>query len=173
MAKWIIGVDPSASKATVENTIGWAVLKGDILYEVGEVEPDAPFFTRSRVWLRNKFKMIAVSDPYADITVGVETAYLGQNPNVFLGLIQCQSHLCAATLDAGQTFRYISPMDSFKAATGLTQYPLNDKGTRSGTRKPAIQEALKAKYDLPDDTSEHIFDAIAIAEAVKQKSAPK
>lgn len=173
MSRWIIGVDPSASKATVENTIGWVVLRDDVLYEAGELEPDAPFFTRARVWLRNKFKMIAAADQYAEIIVGVETAYLGQNPNVFLGLIQCQSHLCAATLDAAHTFRYITPMDSFKAATGLTQYPLNDKGTRSGTRKLAIQNSLRSKYDLPDDTSEHVFDALAIAEAVKQKSISK
>ncbi len=173
MSRWVIGVDPSASRVTVENTIGWAIFRDDLLYEVGELEPDAPFFTRARMWLRNKFKMIAATDQYADITVGVETAYLGGNPNVFLGLIQCQSHLCAATLDAAHTFRFISPMDSFKAATGLTQYPLNAKGTRSGTRKLAIQEALRAQHHLPEDTSEHIYDAIAIAEAVKQKSISK
>jgi Holliday junction resolvasome RuvABC endonuclease subunit len=114
--------------------------------------------------------MIIVADQHAEIVVGVETAYLGQNPNVFLGLIQCQSNLGAATLDAGHTFKYITPMDSFRAATGLTQYPLNEKGSRSGTRKPAIQKALREKYDLGPETSEHIFDALAIAEAVKQKS---
>lgn len=170
MSRWIIGVDPSASYATVENTIGWAILRDDVLYEVGELEPDAPFFTRSRLWLRNKFKMIATQDQFAEIIVGVETAYLGANAKVFLGLIQCQSHLCAATLDAAHTFRFVNPFDSFRASTGLTQYPLNKQGSRSGTRKPAIQKALREKYRLPDDTSEHIYDAISIAEAVKQKS---
>jgi hypothetical protein len=164
--RWIIGIDPSASKATVANAIGWAVLCDGALMQSGELEPDAPYFTRARNWLRTKFKMIYQHDNDPEIFVAVETAYLGQNPNVFLGMIQCQSHLCAATLDSGHIFRHISPMESFKASTGLKQYPLNDKGKRSGTRKPAIKQALMVKYNLPEDTSEHVFDALAICEAV-------
>lgn len=167
MSEWIIGVDPSASRASVKNCIGWAVMKDGALYETGELEPDAPFFTRTRLWLRNKFKIIFSEDSAPDITVAVESAYLGKNPNVFLGLIQCQAHLCAATLDAGHSFKYISPLDSFRASTGLTQYPLNERGRRDGTRKPAIQAALQRKYKFtPDqDVSEHIYDALAICEA--------
>ncbi len=113
--------------------------------------------------------MIYTHDNNPVITVGVENAYLGKNPNVFLGLIQCQSHLCAVTLDAGHTFRFVSPMDSFKASTGLKQYPLNEEGKRSGTRKPAIQAALHSKHNITDELSEHIYDALAIAEAVQEK----
>jgi Holliday junction resolvasome RuvABC endonuclease subunit len=164
--KWIIGIDPSASKVSTESCIGWSLLKFGELNDYGELIPDPPYFTRSRNWLRNKFKMIHVHDPSPVIHVGVETVYLGTNPNVFLGLIQCQSHLCAVTLDAGHTFHFVTPMSSFRAATGLTQYPLNAKGKRSGTRKPTIQAALKLKYGFDEEISEHIYDSIAIALAV-------
>lgn len=133
--------------------------------EVGELTPDPPYFTRVRNWTRNKFKVVQAKDFQPQIIVGVETVYLGTNPSVFQGLIQCQSHICAAVLDAGHLFRFINPMDSFKASTGLQQYPLNKSGKRSGTRKPAIQAAVKQRYQLEDPT-EHICDAIAIAEAL-------
>lgn len=168
MSEWIIGVDPSASKSSIKNFIGWAVMKDGELHDFGDLEPDAPYFTRIRMWLRNKFKIIFSQDSAPSIIVAVESAYLGKNPSVFLGLVQCQAHLCAVALDSGHTFRYITPLDSFRASTGLAQYPLNERGKRDGTRKPAIQAAIGRRYRFTPDQeiSEHVYDAIAICEAV-------
>lgn len=163
MSIWVLGVDPSASKNTESACIGWALFRDGQFVSTGELTPDPPFFTRVRQWTRNKFKVIQTEDENPEITVGVETVYLGVNPNVFLGLIQCQSHICAVTLDAGYSFRFVSPLESFQAATGYRSY----RG--KGTRKNDIRAAVIPRYSLSDETSEHEIDAVAIAEAILKR----
>lgn len=161
MSDWVIGVDPSASKNTDSAAIGWATFKDGKLIATGELTPDPPYFSRVRQWLKNKFIVIQNEhDSRPSITVAVETAYLGANPSIFMGLIQCQSHLCAITLEWGFSFRYISPLMSFQAATGMKKY----RG--KGTRKEDIQTALLQKYPSLSGVSGHEFDAAAIAEAI-------
>lgn len=171
MANWVLGIDPSSSHNTEANCIGWALFCDGELINHGELEPDPDEgFTRVRKFIRNRVKSILVNDVDPTITVGVESTFLGSNPNIFYGLIRVQSHIEATVLDLGYSFTIVSPVQSFQAATGLKQYPLKDakdpKSGRSGTRKPAIQAALKERFDFDDEVSEHVHDACAIALAV-------
>jgi Holliday junction resolvasome RuvABC endonuclease subunit len=167
MSKYVIGIDPSSSISNPNNCIGFSVFLDDNLIETGEIIPDPlTGFTRVRRWIRDKIKMIRIRDSNPDIIVACESAYYKLNASVFMGLIRVKAHIEAAVLDEACIYREISPMVSFRASTGLTQYPLNSRGKRDGTRKPAIQFAVKSRYNLPDDTSEHVCDSIAIAEAV-------
>jgi len=163
MSTFVLGIDPSASKNTESACIGWALFKDGVFVSTGELTPDPPYFTRVRNWTRNKFKTITIEDPEANIIVGVESVYLGINPNVFLGLIQCQSHICAVTLDASHSFRFVSPLESFQAATGYKSY----RG--KGTRKNDIRSAVIPRYSLSEEISEHEIDAIAISEAILKR----
>lgn len=178
MATYVIGIDPSSSINSPKNCIGFSVFRDKELIEIGEIDPDPlTGFTRVRRWVHNKAKMIRVKDPNPTIIFGCETAFLNVNPvtgrpinpEVFRGLVRAISHIEAASLDESCSFKSVSPQQSFTASTGLTQYPLNDKGKRKGTRKPAIQAAVKERYHLPEDTSEHICDACAISEAILQE----
>lgn len=172
--KWIIGCDPSSSKnknGDFANLIGFAVFCDEKLMEIGEIIPDPlTGFTRVRRWIRDKIRMIHVRDESPQIIVACESAYYGKNVAVFAGLIRMKAHVESAVLDLGHSYREISPLRSFQASTGLSQYPLKNpkdpKSGRSNTRKPAIQNAVKARYNLPDDTSEHCCDSIAICEAI-------
>lgn len=174
MSVWVIGIDPSSSISSPKNCIGFSVFRDKELVETGEIDPDPlTGFTRVRRWVHSKAKMIRVKDSDPEIIFACETAYYKINAAVFMGLIRVKAHIEAAALDESCIYREISPMVSFQASTGLTQYPLSDpknpKSGRSGTRKPAIQAAVKARYHLPEDTSEHVCDSLAIAEAVIRK----
>jgi len=170
MGFWVLAIDPSSSVNSVKNCIGFCVMRDGNLEETGEIIPDPLMgFTRVRRWVRDKIKMIRVKDSDPEIIVACESAYYKLNAAVFMGLIRVKAHIEAAVLDQGCVYREVSPLTSFQAATGLKQYPLNERGKRDGTRKPAIQSAVKARYNLPEDTSEHICDGISIAEAIIQK----
>jgi len=176
MVTHIISIDPSASKnvrGDSKSEIGWAHFVDGELYEVGELDPDPEMgFTRLRNWLRNKIRMARVRDDSPDIWIACETAFLGPNANIFLGLVRAKAHIEAVALDAQCHYREIAPKTSFHASTGLTQYPLNAAGKRSGTRKGAIRDAVLPRYGLPDDTTEHVVDAISIAEAILKEKRP-
>ena len=166
---WVIAIDPSSARTNLSDAaIGWCVFRDGELVSHGELTPDPDTgFTRVRNWLRGKFKVIHTQDSAPKITVASETAFLGPNAAIFLGLIRVKAHLESVTLDAGHSWREISPQQSFRAATGLTQYPKNDKGTRKGTRKASIQSSLQEKYHW-GDVSEHEADSAAIGLAVIQ-----
>lgn len=160
---FVIGLDPSAAKTQQSDAaIGVATYKNGVLVDTGELIPDPPYFTRVRNWLRDKYRRITIENGDCEIWLGVETVFLGPNPNIFLGLIQCQSHAVAATLDAGHGVKFVTPLRSFQAATGMSKY----RG--KGLRKIDIQDALTRSYPQLEGKSEHEFDAAAIAEAVIQ-----
>ena len=169
---WVIAVDQSAEKShDTDAAMGVAVFCDGELISHGELTPDPETgFTRVRNHIRNKIKSIYANDPCPDIWIATESVYFGFNPAVAAGLIRVQSHIEAVALDAGCHYSVVTPQESFRSITGLTQYPLNDKGTRKGTRKDAVIKAAIEKYDLPEDISSHECDAIAIAESVIQRN---
>lgn len=174
---WVLGIDPSGSKNTkgdYANLIGWALFCNGELKGTGELIPDPlTGFSRVRRWLRNKIRTIHISDPDPEITIACESAYYKINVAVFAGLIRVKAHIESVALDSACFYKEISPLVSFQAATGLTQYPLNTRGKRDGTRKPAIKAAEIQRYGLPEDVCDHITDALAIAEAIIQRANKK
>jgi len=177
MSNWVIGVDPSSSIKSVSNAIGWVIFKDGELESFGELAPDPlEGFYRVRQWLKNRFKMISVRDPKPEVTVAVESVFLGQNPNVFYNLTRVKAFIEVITLENAHSYREVSALQSFQAITGLKQYPLKnpddpDSG-RSKTRKPAIQSAVKEKYPVLSDEGEHISDACAIAVSIIKGNRP-
>lgn len=171
MTTFVIGIDPSSAIQSSRNCIGFCVFADGELIEAGEIDPDPLMgFTRVRRWIRDKIRMLRVkSAETPTVIVACESAFLKSNPAVFMGLIRVKAHIESVVLDEGEVYREISPLVSFQASTGLTQYPKNERGKRDGTRKPAIQMAVKARYHLPEDTSEHVADALAVAEAIIQQ----
>jgi len=169
--RWIVAVDQSAEKShTGSAAMGIAVFCDGELISHGELTPDPETgFTRVRNFVRNKIKSIRVNDISPDITIATESVFYGLNPAVAAGLIRVQSHIEAVALDAACHYAVVPPQESFRAATGLTQYPLNEKGTRSGTRKNSIREHLQERYGFSDDISEHEVDATAIGLAILKR----